>query len=511
MTHAQSGAEQRSAVLELCRVSVQAERTQVDLALPTSVPLALLVGSIVDIINQHVGVPELTSPEDAVETHWRLSRPGQPPLQMSSTLGELEIRDGDQLILTRSDVAAPDPLFDDVFLAVSTFRTVSAHPWSRNAARILGASVCGLSALLGATALLRAGATNPGLLLPIIAVAIALVAMTAAVFANRVYDDSLASVMLSHCAVGFSAVAGALFVPGKYGAPHAMLALMVAMVVAILAMRATGTGTTSLVAVASASFLGFAAALGYVLFEPPIYSLGAVLGSVGICAVALSPRVAMVLARLPLPPVPTQGAPSRPEHSTAPIEAIEGLDGLDTEGDDVEDATALPPLPDLREKALRAHAVLTGLVCGTSAVTAVGAVLAALTFSGAGAHHPTGAHRFSGVVLAALIALAMMLRARSHADLAQTVAINLGGIAIPVAVFAFVAIAYPTAAVFTTVLTAIAAGSAIALGFLVSARKYSPVARRTVEIIEYIALSLIVPVAVWVCGVYSAVRGLNLP
>ncbi|SIN56944.1 ESX-4 secretion system protein eccD4 [Mycobacteroides abscessus subsp. abscessus] len=75
--------------------------------------------------------------------------------------------------------------------------------------------------------------------------------------------------MLSHCAVGFSAVAGALFVPGKYGAPHAMLALMVAMVVSILAMRATGTGTTSLVAVASASFLGFAAALGYVLFEPP--------------------------------------------------------------------------------------------------------------------------------------------------------------------------------------------------------------------------------------------------
>ncbi|MGV7858523.1 type VII secretion integral membrane protein EccD, partial [Mycobacterium kansasii] len=88
----------------------------------------------------------------------------------------------------------------------------------------------------------------------------------------------------------------------------------------------------------------------------------------------------------------------------------------------------------------------------------------ALTFSGAGGHHPTGAHRLSGVVLAGLIALAMMLRARSHADLAQTVAINLGGIAIPAAAFAFVAVAYPTAAVFTTVLAAIAAGSAIALG-----------------------------------------------
>ncbi|MBF9348508.1 type VII secretion integral membrane protein EccD [Mycobacteroides chelonae] len=511
MTHAQSGAGQRSAVLELCRVSIQAERTQVDLALPTSVPLALLVGSIVDIINQHVGVPELTSPQDAVETHWRLSRPGQPPMQMSSTLGELEVRDGDQLILTASDVAAPDPLFDDVFLAVSTFRTVSAHPWSRTAARILGASACGLAAVLGATALLHAGATNPGLLLPIIAVAIALVSITAAVFANRVYDDSLASVMLSHCAVAFSAVAGALFVPGKYGAPHVMLALMVAMVVSILAMRATGTGTMSLVAAASASLLGFGAALGYVLFAPPIYSLGAVLGAVGICALALSPRVAMVLARLPLPPVPTQGAPSRPEHSTAPIDAIEGLDGLDTEGDDVEDATALPPLPDLREKALRAHAVLTGLVCGTSTVTAAGAMLAALTFPGAGEHHPTGPHRFSGVVLAGLIALAMMLRARSHADLAQTVAINLGGLAIPTAAFAFIAVAYPTAAVFTTVLTTIAAGCAIALGFVVSARKYSPVARRTVEIIEYMALSLIVPIAVWVCGVYSAVRGLNLP
>lgn len=511
MTHAQSSTEQRSAVLELCRLSIQAERTQVDLALPTTVPLALLLGSIVDIINDHVGVPELTSPEDAVELHWSLSRPGEPPLQMSSTLGELEVRDGEVLILTETGISAPEPLFDDVFLAVSTFRTMTSRPWSRDAARVLGSVVCGVSTLIGIAAMLRAGATNPGLLLPILATAIALVALTAAVFANRVYGDSLASVTLSHTGIAFAGAAAALFVPGQYGAPHLMLALMVIMVTSILALRATATGTTSLVAVTSAALLGFFAALGYVLFTPAIYSLGAVLGAVGVCAVAMSPRMAMVMARLPLPPVPAQGAPSRPENATAPDEVIEGLDGLDTEGDDVPDATALPAMPDLREKALRAHAVLTGLICGTSAATAAGAILASLSFSGAGAHHPTGLHRLSGVLLALLISLAMLLRARSHADLRQTVAINLGGLAIPVGMIGFSAIAYPSAALYTTAIVAIAAGSAMSLGYLVSARKYSPVARRTVEIIEYMALALIVPVACWVCGVYSAVRGLNLP
>jgi len=39
----------------------------------------------------------------------------------------------------------------------------------------------------------------------------------------------------------------------------------------------------------------------------------------------------------------------------------------------------------------------------------------------------------------------------------------------------------------------------------------NPVARRAVELLEYLALTAVVPLACWAGGLYGLIRGLSLP
>ncbi len=59
-------------------------------------------------------------------------------------------------------------------------------------------------------------------------------------------------------------------------------------------------------------------------------------------------------------------------------------------------------------------------------------------------------------------------------------------------------------------MTAALAAAAMCLGFVAPAASSSPVLRRVVDAVEGLALVAMVPVTCWVCGLYFAVRGLNL-
>jgi hypothetical protein len=40
--------------------------------------------------------------------------------------------------------------------------------------------------------------------------------------------------------------------------------------------------------------------------------------------------------------------------------------------------------------------------------------------------------------------------------------------------------------------------------------RLSPIGRRSVELLEYLALAVVVPLACWICGLYGAARSMNL-
>jgi hypothetical protein len=85
-----------------------------------------------------------------------------------------------------------------------------------------------------------------------------------------------------------------------------------------------------------------------------------------------------------------------------------------------------------------------------------------------------------------------------------------GGIAITATTFGVVALRVPEHGAWIAVATAMLAAAAIFAGFVAPAIQLSPVVRRGIEVLESLALAATVPLTCWICGIYSAVRGLDI-
>jgi hypothetical protein len=54
------------------------------------------------------------------------------------------------------------------------------------------------------------------------------------------------------------------------------------------------------------------------------------------------------------------------------------------------------------------------------------------------------------------------------------------------------------------------AGTAMYLGFVAPAISLSPLARRSADLLECLALIALIPLTCWICGLYATMRGLSL-
>jgi hypothetical protein len=104
----------------------------------------------------------------------------------------------------------------------------------------------------------------------------------------------------------------------------------------------------------------------------------------------------------------------------------------------------------------------------------------------------------------------LLLRARSHRDLARSVPLAVAGTVTLSATLVVAAITYPPHTPYIVAASMMLAAAALCLGFIAQTMTFSPVGRRCVELLEYLALAAIVPLACWICGLDGAARGLNL-
>jgi type VII secretion integral membrane protein EccD len=159
----------------------------------------------------------------------------------------------------------------------------------------------------------------------------------------------------------------------------------------------------------------------------------------------------------------------------------------------------------LNSRAIRANGWLTTLVAAFSGVAALGAIGAAAG-SSAAADRPS-----LGLWFAAITGGVLLLRARSHRDPARSVQLVLAGTVTLGATFVTAALAYPSRTPYLAAASMMLAAAALCLGFVTHTMTFSPIGRRSVDLLEYFALAVIVPLACWICGAYSAARGMNLP
>ncbi|OBG22373.1 type VII secretion integral membrane protein EccD [Mycobacterium sp. 852002-51057_SCH5723018] len=451
----------------LRRVSVHAGTTDVDLALPTGVPVAVLIPSIVDILD---GSGQGSS-GDLEAKRYQLCTPGAFAFDTSTTLAQNGIRDGDVLVLIQSPTPPPAPRYDDVAEAVSTMLDAALRPETQpQATRLTGAVAASCLTVIGALALIRNAATANAFGESRTAAGVAalagFVALLGAAIAHRSYRDAMAGLALSVMGIAFAAVAGFLAVPGAPATPNALLAAAAAAATSVLAMRVVGCGVVTLTAVACAATLVAAAALVGVMTAAPLPALGSVSTLICLGLIGLAPRLSIALAGL--------------SPRLAPPPDLEPADGL-------------------ADKAFRADNWLTGLLAAFSSSAAAGAVVTVLG----------GAPRLCCMGFGALTGASLLLHARSHARARRLVFVS-GGIAVIATTFAAVASGVPGRGGWLAAATATLAATAICLGFVAPGVSPSPLLRRGVEVLECVTLAALVPLTCWVCGLYNTVRGLTL-
>jgi type VII secretion integral membrane protein EccD len=167
----------------------------------------------------------------------------------------------------------------------------------------------------------------------------------------------------------------------------------------------------------------------------------------------------------------------------------------------------LPSAPDrdlldirhLTAQAIRADGWLTSLLAAFALSATVGAITTVLA----------GEPRLCCIAFGTVTGALLLLRARSE-DRTRKVVFVAGGVAITATTFGVVAVSVPEHGAWLAAVTATLAATAIFLGFVAPAISPSPVVRRGVEALECLGLVATVPLTCWICGLYGAVRGLNL-
>ncbi|MGC4804362.1 type VII secretion integral membrane protein EccD [Micromonospora sp. DT233] len=456
---------------ELSRVTIVAPRTRMDLALPSDVPLADLLPTLLRYAGEDL------ADQGVVHGGWSLARLGGPPLDGGQTAGQLGVRDGEVLYFNPRDAVTPDVVFDDVVDAVATATNRRPGGWQLATTRRFSVLFASAALLGGAAVALLAGPPHlPGAL---VALLLAVVTLVTAAVLSRAMGDSSTGSALALVSLVYAATGGLLLLGGdrqltELGTPHVLLAATGLLVFGAVAALAVGDraplflGTTVIGAA-----LGLAAVV-CLAFGVDAAASAALLTTIAFGVLPALPMTAYRLARLPIPSIPT------------------GPEDLKSD-DETFDSRQLLSLSD------RADQFLTGLLWTVSVIVLGGEVVLALD------------GRLPAVLLCAVLALLLLLRARPLASRAQRTPVLLAG---------SVGLALATAAVFTglpvllrlgALLGGLALMAVISLvyGLTVAGKNISPVWGRVLDILEILLIVAVVPLAAWVCGLYGWIANIN--
>ncbi|MFI6045091.1 type VII secretion integral membrane protein EccD [Nocardia sp. NPDC051321] len=467
---------------DLARVTILAKHTQVDMAIPVDVPVALVIPSVVDMVAQHSRTNDFDNEGERFEpAEWVLARIGHPPFSNSLSLGEHGVRDGELLMLESASHTAPTPLFDDIMYNVAIADTDHYRSWTPKVARITGSVLAALTMLVGCLGLLLSTGSLPYWVSGSVALAVTILLVVAAMVLSRMYGDTSTALVLGGCALPTAFTAGMLYVPDHYGWPNLLLGSVLFGATAVLAWRVSGVGLALFIGATTLAVYAVPAALVGLLTAQPERAIGAGAAALGLAGLAMGPRISMLLAKLPLPPVPSPGTP------------------IDPTEDDPDDHRALPTMEALRVKSERARMYLAGLVAATTVVTVVGALAATDPM----ADDPY----WQGIGLAIVCAAVLMFRSRTYAGAEQAVVLIAGGagIVLIMLVGAGFEMEQPLAVFGAAMVILIAA---LILGIIIPNQSATPPMRRGVELLEYAFVAAVLPLVFWVAGLYSLVRGL---
>ncbi|MFF0338325.1 type VII secretion integral membrane protein EccD [Kribbella sp. NPDC004875] len=440
----------------LVKVTIDAPERRIDLALPERSTVAEVLPGIL----RHAG--DGLADFGALQGGWVLRRPDGEALDTHRDLSGQDVRDGEILHLAPAHQHWPELEYDDLVDAIATDARSGGRAWTPGLTRWTGLVAAAVALLTGLALQLRSG--PPWNAVALFALVTAGVLMLAGIVASRAIGDAAAAATAGSVSVVFAFTGGALlpaatFRPEELGAPQLMAGGAALLLSGLIGYVGIARRTAVFAASVTAGVLALlAGALGGALDGT---RSAAVVAAVAVALIPVAAPIAMRIGRLPKPVLPT---------STA-------------------DLLADPPQPPRRivyAAVVRSAALYTGILAGLAVGLACSLCVLARSTSTPGRLLvllavgicllrarllPVVAHRLS-LIVAALFGLAWLLRPAPYSLL-------------------------------------LFAGVAAFLGLWYAAHRPGAYLARYAEVAEMILVLLVVPVVLWVLGLYGYVRGLG--
>jgi type VII secretion integral membrane protein EccD len=447
------------------RVTVVTPQARVDVLLP-------LQSTVAELMPQLVRLSDAGRGSRRDHAGWALSKLGGAPLSGGLTVMAAGLRDGDLLYLSPRERQGPPMLFDDVADAIASAADGTAAAWGQRAARMAGIAAGG-AALLGAIVLLFAYLS--GLVTAPIEGGFGAIALLLAGGAlSRSYGEADAGAV---CATAGAAAAGLAGIsalaphhPWSTGTGQLALGLAAIAVYSVLSVTVVAHWPSWFGCLAVAAGLGaVTAAIVSVTAVTPADG-AAVLAVVATALTAAAPMIAMRFAQLPMPQVPSDMAAFQ--------------------------TTEQPDLgPDVIDQSATARRLLTGLL-GALGLAVAGAVVVLLQ----GEHAQQAA-------LAGLLGLVWLLRSRSYASTPHRVVLLASGLLSLALLGGWLMVGHHRAErAGGAAALAIAGLACLAYACNASRGRRSPYWSRLLNVIEFLGVIALLPVAGLVLDVYQHVR-----
>lgn len=476
---------------ELSRLTLVVGGLSIDVGLPANVSISEYINDVIDIANEQTAMRESFADTvfDDSEGKWTLARLGGEPIDPNRSLNEAAIYDGDLLMIHEAGRSVSELLFDDVVDTLPQQET-AVRRWVADNAHALTCFGVGLVATLTLAALLPRWAGET--LVPAAAFGLGALGM---VFACAVAYRPRAvrrSAWVAAVAVP-PLFAGSLYVvAGGFGATSLPMAFALTALSALLLLLISGAGRALHTGIIAACVFGCASATANVLWHPPPRTVGALLATVAVIVVYLAPRVTILLSKLPIPRVPTAGEP---------LDDIETQGGTTVEGVNAVGKQIIPTEEGLISRVRRANAYLTGILVAAALAAAFGSYLAVDVSNG---------FFWQGTAFAVAVATVLCLRGRAHHDLVQSATLIGSGLVIAIAVVVKSGLNLDGWELRTTVALTALLMLVVACGLVAPRLEFSPVMRRRVEILEYIAVASLFPLCFWIVRLYAFFRELRI-
>ncbi|MDX1889346.1 type VII secretion integral membrane protein EccD [Mycolicibacterium sp. 050158] len=487
------------------RVTILTGRRMTDLVLPAAAPVETYIDETVTVLGEMLEdtpADVLAGFDFKAQGEWAFARPGAPPLKASESLDDAGVVDG--ALLTLVSVSRTEryrPLVEDVIDAIAVldespeFDRTALNRFVGLTIPIVAAAVAGLSVLSWSQTghswwwTLALGVLGVGLLI-------------GSFVAKNRYENPSASESLLVASLAPLAGAAALAVPlptgvSGLGAPNVAGAAAVVLFV-VLATRGgprKRAEVASFLAVGTIAVTAAAVAFGYGWQE--WVPAGAI--AFGMIVVTNAAKLTVAVARIALPPIP---APGETVANDELLDPISTNDASDEESPTWQAIIASVPesAARLTERSHLAKQLLVGFLAAGSLVLAAGAVAVVVQ----------GHFFIHSLIVAGLVTTVCGFRSRLYAERWCAWSLLAAAVVIPTGVVVRLCLWYPGDAwLVLSIFVAIAVVALILVGATEGVRRVSPVTKRILELVDGAAIAAVIPLLLWIAGVYDVLRNIR--